>query len=97
MESTIDLILKGHFHTIKENVDKSNDRSGALNTLCSSVEEAIDYLKKQNDKESKALINKLSAALHEINPAYGNAIEMKKKPMKKAGKKNVDQSQKKAM
>ncbi|MEP2771850.1 MAG: hypothetical protein ABJH05_06860 [Fulvivirga sp.] len=97
MESTIDLILKGHFHTIKEDVEATTGRNESLKMLCASVEEAINYLKKQNDKESKALINKLSATLHEIIPAYGNAIEMKKKPMKKAGKKNVDQSQKKAM
>lgn len=97
MESTIDLILKGHFHKLKENIDESTGKRGSLKDLFTFVEEAIAYLKKQNDKESKVLVSKLSTALHEINPAFGNALEMEKKPMKKAGKKKVDQSQKKAM
>lgn len=97
MESTIDLILKGHFHTMKENVDESTGKNESLKMLCARVEEVVSYLKKQNTKEGKILASKLTAALHELNPAYGKAIEMEKKPMKKAGKKKIDQSQKKAM
>ncbi len=96
MESTIDLILKGHFQELKNKVNDTGSKEG-IKTLIMAVEEAILYLQKNQDKESKALINKLTKALYMVNPTYTMAIEMEKKPMRKAGKKKISAKQKKAM
>lgn len=97
MESTIDLILKGHFHELKDSVNEKSGHTTNLKALCTAVEEAIHHLENNRSKENEALIEKLKIALQQANPAYGTAFVMKKKPMKKAGKKKDTQSQKKAM
>ena len=97
MESTIDLILKGHFEGLKQNVDAKSGRLKSFDILLKVVGEAITHLEKQNDDTHAELIAKLKSALSNVQPGINTSIEMKKKPMKKAGRKENSQKHKKAM
>ena len=97
MESTIDLILKGHFEGLKQNAEAKSGRLKSFDHLLEVMGEAITYLEQQNDDSHAELIAKLKSALADAQPSIYAAVEMKKKPMKKAGRKGASRKHKKAM
>lgn len=71
-DSTVDLILKGHFDNLKRDVNKDllPDRS--------ILEDVKRYLSKQKDPEAQTLLNRISG--------YEKQPLLDKRPMQRAGK-----------
>jgi len=75
MESTVDLILKGHFESLKE---KANSQSlEDKNEIFHLLFDIESYLKNRDDVEAKDLLKRFERLNHQN-------LTFKKKPMKKA-------------
>lgn len=95
MESTIDLILKGHFETLKEKANSQKLTSASEANLIATLHEVADYLKNDDEKEAKRLRNKVMNLLYLLE--QNESIKMQRKPMKKAGGKKGQKQNRKAM
>lgn len=94
MESTIDLILKGHFETLKERANRQYAGSSTL-SLTDTLTEMADYLSKDDSKKALRLRAKVMDLLQAIEGQM--PMKMEKKPMKKAGGKQSKKQDRKAM
>ena len=95
-ESTIDLILKGHFENLKQRANNESIQP-VTDELREVLNEILDYLKGTNDQKSKDLYQRLIEILPALDKNTDNILAAGKKPMKKAGKKKNQGAQKRAM
>jgi len=97
MESTIDLILKGHFDTLKERVNNNSVKSQRAEDLKTLLKDVVDYLEQTGDKKAAELRKRLVELMSEDSFSSEVLFDLGKKPMQKAGKKKSTKDQRKAM
>lgn len=95
MESTIDLILKGHFENLKERVNSQKLTLTSEVNLIETLKEVDQYLQVDNGKEAKRLRGKVVDLLHLLE--QNESMNLKPKPMKKAGGKKEHKQDRKAI
>lgn len=95
MESTIDLILKGHFENLKEKANSHKITFPSEANLITTLREVADYLRQNDGKEAKSQRDKVLDLLQLLE--QNESVQVKRKPMKKAGGKKVKQEDRKAM
>jgi len=97
MESTIDLILKGHFENIKTQINEATTQISDNKGLRQLLKDIASYLENQKSEEALQLLHKLNDQLNIIEEKRLNkALKAKKKPMQRAGKKQKERSNRKA-
>jgi len=88
MESTVDLILKGHFESLKEKANSNSMED--KNEIFQLLQDTEYYLKQKEDEEAKDLLKRFEQ-LNQQN------LTFRKKPMKKAmGKQKKSSGKRKA-
>ncbi|MTI19938.1 hypothetical protein E1176_02790 [Fulvivirga sp. RKSG066] len=98
MDSTIDLILKGHFNQLREEINNSPYQETQAEKLAIVLSEISEYLQGREDAKADELRTKLAEFIPQVTE--GNAerlLKLAQKPMLKAGRSKAKKQDKKAM